>query len=340
MSAKLRIEWGDGILSLPRGVLSILPAAGGFELKVLLSIAAEDQLRNDPDALKAELCKRLDCTENAYNKALAFLTQNGMLTLADAPASAATATVTTAPATSTPAATAPPAEVKEPKKTLQSSTLPRYSESECADIIARSAELPNVIDMCQQLLGKIFTTADVEVIVGLCDHLNLSSDYIGCLVKYCADNGKKSLRYIEKTALSLFDDGICTGEALNDYLKRKEKLADATVQIKKLIGATNRELTTKEKNFISCWIEDWKYDIDIITKSWEVTIDRINEPKASYMNKVLENWKNDGLNTLADVEAYCAAYKKKKEAMNAGQSPGFQTDEIMEAIIKRSYGNG
>ena len=32
--------------------------------------------------------------------------------------------------------------------------------------------------------------------------------------------------------------------------------------------------------------------------------------------------------------------KKKKEAVNAGQSPGFQTDEIMEAIIKRSYGNG
>ena len=335
MSAKLRIEWGDGILSLPRGVLSILPAAGGFELKVLLSIAAEDQLRNDPDALKVELCKRLDCTENAYSKALAFLTQNGMLTLADTPSQPAVDSAKPAPEQKP-----EQKEIKEPKKTLQSSTLPRYSESECADIIARSAELPNVIDMCQQLLGKIFTTADVEVIVGLCDHLNLSSDYIGCLVKYCADNGKKSLRYIEKTAISLFDDGICTGEALNDYLKRKEKLADATVQIKKLIGATNRELTTKEKNFISCWIEDWKYDIDIITKSWEVTIDRINEPKASYMNKVLENWKNDGLNTLADVEAYCAAYKKKKEAMNAGQSPGFQTDEIMEAIIKRSYGNG
>ena len=335
MSAKLRIEWGDSILSLPRGVLAILPAAGGFELKVLLSIAAEDQLRNDPDALKVELCKRLDCTENAYSKALAFLTQNGMLTLADAPSQPAVDS-----AKPPPEQKPEQKEIKEPKKTLQSSTLPRYSESECADIIARSAELPNVIDMCQQLLGKIFTTADVEVIVGLCDHLNLSSDYIGCLVKYCADNGKKSLRYIEKTAISLFDDGICTGEALNDYLKRKEKLADATVQIKKLIGATNRELTTKEKNFISCWIEDWKYDIDIITKSWEVTIDRINEPKASYMNKVLENWKNDGLNTLADVEAYCAAYKKKKEAMNAGQSPGFQTDEIMEAIIKRSYGNG
>ena len=308
MSGKFRIEWGDGILSLPKSVLSILPAAGGFELKVLLSIAAEDQLRNDPDELKAELCKRLDCTENAYNKALAFLTKNGMLTLADAPSQPARDSANTAPEQNP--EQPEKKEIKEPKKTLQSSTLPHYSESECADIIARSAELPNIIDMCQQLLGKIFTTADVEVIVGLCDHLNLSPDYIGCLVKYCADNGKKSLRYIEKTALSLFDDGICTGEALNDYLKRKEKLADSTAQIKKLIGATNRDLTTREKNLISCWIEDWKFDIDIITKSWEVTIDRINEPKISYMNKVLENWKNDGLNTLADVEAYCAAYKK------------------------------
>lgn len=331
MSEKLRLEWGDSILSLPRDrLLAILPSAGGFELKVLISIAADDSMRNDPEALKAELCRRLDCTSSALNKALDFWKRAGIISIQES-------TGTTQAAESG----APEPEVRESgKKQLQSPTLPHYSESECADIIASSKDLPDTIDMCQQLLGKIFTTADVEVIVALCDHLNLSPDYIGCLVKYCADNGKKSLRYIERTALSLFDEGICTGEALNDYLKRKEKLSDSLMQIRKMTGSAGRDLTTKEKKLFSCWLEDWKFDIEVITKAWEVTVDKISEPNVSYMNKVLENWHNSGLTTAADVEASLEAYKKKKEAAQpAGQSSGFQTDEIMEAILKRSYGS-
>lgn len=354
MSEKLKIEWGDGILSLPKNILPLLQTAGGFELKVLISIAAEDELRNDANALKAELCKRLDCTENAYNKALSFWKSNGLLTIpGSAPMSeAAPIAETTAPMpTATPAPETTPAPVSEPapesakpeaqpKKFIQSQLLPHYSESECADIIERSPEMPDTISMCQQLLGKIFTTADVEVIVGLCDHLGLGPDYVACLIKYCVDNGKKSMRYIEKTAVSLFDEGICTSEALNDYLKRKEKLNESIAQIQTMTGSVGRPLTPYEKKTFSCWLEEWKYDIDVITKAWEVTIGNINIPKVSYMNKVLLNWHDSGFQTLADVEAYCEAYKKKKEAMNAGQSVGFQTDEIMEAILKRSYGNG
>ncbi len=321
----LKIEWGNSILSLPKeGLLKFLNDAGGFELKVLILAAADDSIRNDFSQNRVELCKKLDCTDSALEKALNFWKTAGIITISDeAPQKA-------------------PEPLPEPdkpaKKTLQASSLPHYSESECADIISASKDLPDIIDMCQQLLGKIFTSADVEVLVALCDHLNLSPDYICCLVKYCADNGKKSLRYIERTALSLFDEGICTGDALNDYLRRKEKLNDSLTQIRKMTNSAGRELTTKEKKLFTCWLEEWKFDIEVITKAWEVTVDKINEPNVSYMNKVLENWHNSGLLTAADVDASLEAYKKKKEASQPqGQSSGFQTDEIMEAILKRSY---
>ncbi|MGN1127577.1 MAG: DnaD domain protein [Candidatus Flemingiibacterium sp.] len=335
MSAKLRLEWGDSILSLPReGLLAALPGAGGFDLKVLICAAAEDRLRSDPEELKSELCKRLDCTKSALEKSLSFWSDAGVITLdgtaAEAPADAE--------------AKASPESGAGTKKHLQSGALPQYSESECADIIASSEELPNIIDMCQQLLGKIFTSADVEAIVALYDHLNLTPDYIGCLVKYCADNGKRSLRYIEKTALSLFDEGICTSEALDAYLKQKERLADDLSQIRRLTGSDGRELTTKEKKTFSRWLEEWKFGVDMIKRAWEITVDKIKEPNIDYINRVLENWHKSGLATIADVDASLEAYKKKKtEAAGgmqtvAGQPSGFQTDEIMEAILKRSYG--
>lgn len=325
MSHKLTMNWGDAILSLPcDSLLSSLSTAGGFELKVLILVAADSELRRDLDKNRAELCQKLDCTDSALEKALIFWKNAGLININDNERDVSDAKT----------------EVKQStKKQLQSSALPHYSESECADIISASKELPDTIDMCQQLLGKIFTSADVEVIVALCDHLNLSPDYIGCLVKYCADNGKKSLRYIERTALSLFDEGICTGDALNEYLRRKEKLNDSMAQIRKMTNSAGRELTTKEKKLFTCWLEEWKFDIDVITKAWEVTVDKISEPNVSYINKVLENWHNSGLLTIADVNASLEAYKKKKESAEVpGQNSGFRTDEIMEAILNRSYG--
>ncbi len=332
MSEKLKLMWGESIISLPReGLLKALPDADGFDLKALIAIAANDELRRDREALETELCKMLPCTRSRLCKAIDFWVGAGIISLE----------------ASENAQAAQPEESKKPEekpKTLLSSSLPHYSESECADIISASEELPNVIDMCQQILGKIFTTADVQIIVALCDHLSLTPDYIVCLVKYCADNGKKSLRYIERTAISLFDEGISTGAALNDYLKRKENLADSMNQICKMVGATGRELTTREKKTFTCWLEEWKFDIDVITKAWEVTVDKIGEPKVSYMNKVLENWHNSGFVTAADVDASLEAYRKKKSeaaihpGQSNGQAVGFQTDEIMEAILKRSYG--
>ena len=340
MTARLKFEWGDRIISLPRDILmSALPDAEGFELKVLIAIAANDNLRSDPAALETELCRIMSCTKSRLDKALGFWIDAGVLSAADPE----TGREGSGESESAPQGGRPGKPGEKPSKPLLSGTLPHYTESECADVISASAELPNVIDLCQQILGKIFTSADVEIIVALCDHLNLSPDYIVCLVKYCSDSGKKSLRYIEKTALSLFDEGISTGAEFNEYLKRKESVAEAQTQIRKMIGAAGRELTTKEKKTFSCWLEEWKFDIDVIVKAWEVTIDKIGEPKVTYMNKVLENWHNSGFVTAADVDASLETYKKKKSeaaVLSSGQSSGFQTDEIMEAILKRSYQGG
>lgn len=332
MESKLKLIWGESILSLPRErLLEVLSDADGLDLKALIAIAANDELRKDRAALESELCRTLPCTKSRLCKAIDFWVGAGIISLESAQ--------------ETQAQQVESAKPPEKSKPLLSGTLPHYSESECADIISASEELPNVIDMCQQILGKIFTTADVQIIVALCDHLSLTPDYIVCLVKYCADNGKKSLRYIERTALSLFDEGISTGAALNEYLKRKERLSDSIAQICKMTGSAGRELTTREKKNFSCWLEEWKFDIDVITKAWEVTVDKIGEPKVSYMNKVLENWHNSGFVTAADVDASLEAYKKKKSEAgirtgqsNNGQAAGFQTDEIMEAILRRSYG--
>ncbi len=329
-TSALKFNWGDKILNLPRETLvKALPNANEAALKVLILAAALEDKRDDSEALKNELSSRLDYTIGAVERAIEFWSSAGVVAIDKAPETAENPN----PSENEPE--------KAPKK-LQSAELPGYSEGDCADIIARSHDLAGVIDLSQQILGKMFTPADTAVIVGLHDHLRLDGDYIVTLVKYCADKGKKSLRYIERCALTLFDDGITSGEAFGAYLKHREDVESSLARLRRLTGASERELTSKEKKLYTCWLDDWSFDIEVIRRAWEVTVDKIGKPELNYINKVLENWHNSGFKTLADVEASLEAYKKNKAAAQhstqtvGATESGFETDEIMEAILRRS----
>ncbi|MBQ8510263.1 MAG: DnaD domain protein [Clostridia bacterium] len=320
---KLQIEYGHGIIALPKErVLAGLGGASGFYLKVLLLACADESLCADPEAM----CRKLDCTLSALEKALAYWEKAGVFsTVGSQPVQAA------APAVSDQAPSAP-----KPVQRLQSPSLPSYTENETASIIEKAGELPDIINLCQQIVGKIFTPAETAIVVGLYDHLSLDGEYIATLFAWCKDNGKRSLRYIEKTAISLFDEGIDNTAALTAYIKRKEDYNDNLAKIRKLLGAGARELTAKEKKAFDSWLNEWNFNIDVITRAYEVTVDKISEPSVPYMNRVLENWNKSGLHTLEAVEASLETYRKNKAAAEAAQS-GFETDEFFEAALARSY---
>ena len=319
MSAKkLKIEYGDSVFALPReGVLSSLCAARAFELKVLLILGADDTLRADLDAAREYICKSLDCTESAFEKAIAFWCDRGVITYADAAATV-------------------PAQGEKPKKTLVGVTVPGYTESQAADVIDRHAELRAIIDACQQITEKIFTPADVQTIVGIYDYLGLcDTGYIETLCNYCKSLGKTSARYIERVAVSMADEGVDTTDALNEYIARRERLESDISKIRSLIGADGRALTSKEKKLFECWLTEWNFDVDVITKAYEVTVDKLGAVKLTYMNKVLENWHRDGLGTLEAVDASLEKYSRNK-ANAAKDGSGFETDEYFEAALARS----
>ena len=344
MKKRIRFDYGEGVISLPRDkVASACVEANETALRVLLLASSLEVLHDDYDAICAELRARLDITQSTLDRALGFWRDSGVLKIIDAAESNANDEKPLESAAAAGTDSAKSGESGRTKPLLMPSMLPSYSETQCADIIANSPDLPDVVDMCQQLTGRIFTPADVSVIVTLYDYLGLGGDYIATLIAYCAQNGKKSLRYIERTALSLFDEGVDTLDALNAYIKHKEDSVENITRIRRLIGASSRELTSREKKAFACWLDDWGFEFDVINRAYEITVDKINEPSVAYMNRVLENWHNSGLNTLEAVEASLEAYKKSKAEAAQGASTvngtesGFKTDEFFEAALRRSF---
>ena len=318
---KLRFTYGNGAVVLPAAVLAYIGRAGERELRVLLSLAADPMAAIDLDVAAEAAAARLSLSRRELDAALAFWRGTGLVAIEEGEALAMPAA-----SGATPAAPQP--------RVIADKGLPAYSTDELNEILARRSELSALVDECGAIFGKILNPSEVKIIAGLLDYLGLEGEYILLLMTHCARIEKKSLRYLEKIAISLHDEGILAAADLEEHLHRKEALEGAVGRIRTMFGVRSRALTSKEKKMLENWICVMQYDDAVLTRAYEITVDSIGEASFPYANSILERWYAAGYRTIEDVESAIAEYRKKKN--NAASS--FDVDDFFEAALKRTYG--
>ena len=317
---RLGFHYGERVAVLPAAITAHLHKASKKDLAILLTLAAEPVAQVDLDAAKSVIAARGEYTAAEIDAALAFWRGTGVVSVDEGKESAPAVVAQAAPA-----APAVPQVIAE-------KGLPTYNTEELSSILARRKELSQLIDDCQQAFGKIFNTNEIGIIAGLADYLGLDGEYILLLLTHCRNMEKKSLRYVEKMAISLHDEGVHDARDLEERLQNIEMMAKATGRVRAIFGITARALTSKEKTMLEAWICKMKYDEAMLTRAYELTVDAIGKPSMPYANKILERWFADGYKTVEDVEKALAEYKSKK---NGGSS--FDVDEFFEAALRRTY---
>ncbi len=327
---KITPIYKNRILCLPAEVVeSRLASATADELKVLLSALA------DPDLDLTQRAARLDLTENAVLRALSAWCDAGAI-LVDVSAPAPQTKQASAPTAPAPEQLAMTGESEPKKRVLTRSAMPQYSAEELADTVESTAGCAELIDSCQQMMGRIFNTSETAVIVGMLDYLKLAPDYILLLCSHAASMQKTSVRYLEKLAIDLHDRGVTTYEALEEELKRVENRAGMEHYVRDLFGVGRRALIKKEKGFIDAWANTFRFSREMIAKAYEVTVNNTGNPSMDYANRVLENWYAAGYTTPDEVDA-AQAERNGQKPLPEGTS--FSTDEFFEAALLRSYGS-
>ena len=308
------------VLTLPAEVVSEkLATASAEELRVLLAVMMEREFTI------TELAAKLDMTENALRRAVSAWETAGAFKLE----SSADSTMT--------AAEKKREILRDSKKLLSSQTLPHYSSEDIASVMERTSGSSELLNSCQQILGKIFNTAETASIIGLVDYLSLTPDYILLLCSHAAQNEKRSVRYVEKMALDLFDRDIITYAALEKELGAIEQRASMEHFVRDLFGFGDRSLIKKERDFIADWIDKYGFGRDMIRLAYEVTIEKTKEANMNYANAVLQNWYTAGLKTPEAVEA-AEAQRAANRPKNVPEGTSFATDSFFDAALKRSYG--
>ena len=238
------------------------------------------------------------------------------------------------------------AERSNGKKALMRDSLPKYDPTTISEICGRDGGmLAAVIDQCQQIFERMFNPNDVSVIVSLNDYLGLDPEYILIL---CAYYAKKKpgcrISYIEKTAYTLFNEGITTVSALESHIKSMELYDGVAGKLRKLMGIGDRAFTKKENAKLNHWINDFGYPSEVIEFCYEITVNSIKEFSFDYADKVLEGWYASGVRTLDDAVSASENFKNDPARKPVGASSGgitessFDGDDFLAMAIKRSTG--
>lgn len=312
----LTIHYGDGAIPLPEKCLAC--NAGLMELRVLLLLSGDRALREGYPENAEKIALAAGCETGAVHSAVAFWRGAGILEASGVPDEAV------------------PAHTVKADKAMIRDKVPDYTGEELKNLVEKSdGSLKDLIDACQEILGKMFNQTEIGNIVALSDYLRLEKEYILLLVQYCAGQGKNSVAYVSKMAYGLFNDGIDNYPKLEAYIRYKEKYDSTVWELRKTFGIGDRALTKKENGIIKGWIEELCLPLDVITAAYDTTVDTIKKLSFEYMDKVLRTWSEAGVKTAEDAERLKAEWKKQKTEEASGKA-SFETDEFFEAALKRS----
>ena len=321
---KIYPELGRSAFIVPTSVIHHLGSASGSELAVLLYVLSKNNFTYRDGA------SAIGISEKAFREAIEHWTELKVISRDPADEGADDTSLRTLE--------------RKQKNTKRSSSLPAYTTEETAKFLETNAGTAEIIDSCENIIGKIFTTAETNIVIGLLDHLSLSGEYVMLLFAHAAKIDKKSVRYVEKLALSFVDRDITRYTEFKAELSALELTEDTLKFIRKLFGIGRRVFTEKEKNMVKMWCVDFGFGNDIIEKAYEITANTTGGASLSYANKVLENWHNAELKTLDEIEKFSEEFNSKKtspakDKLKASSSfaPSFDSDEFFESALKRSF---
>ncbi len=298
------------------GGKNLLREASGDDLRVLLVVLEKGGRVSD-----AELSDLVGCSVGRVRASLEYWVEGGILSRTE--------------------------EAKPKAVPLRSaSELASVDGEEVAEIISRR-DLSALIDEAQAIYGKVFNTSEIAVIAGLSEQLELEDGYILLLLSYCIRRGKRTLRYAEKTAFALFEEGIDTLPLLEEHIRRRELAASGIGVLRRMFGIGERALTKREEEAFTRWLAEYGYSTDCVGIAYDITVNTSGKASVAYADKILAKWYAAGCRTEEQIEELIAREKqgfavkpplKKTEKAKPDGIGSFDTDEFFQRALERSYG--
>ena len=221
-----------------------------------------------------------------------------------------------------------------PKVTFLPGERPTYSETDLMNAMDHDSDFRSLYGEVQRMLGRVLTTEELKLLLGIRRYLALPNEVISVLVYYCKDRSRRrgnlrnpSLRSIEKEAYLWAEQGIETLEQAAAYIHAQNLKNTQLEQLKRTLQIYGRNLTAGEERYASSWLE-MGFEDAAISIAYERTCLNTGGLNWAYMNKILQRWHEAGLHTADAIKS-----GDKKPAVPKGAS-GQMGQAELEAIAR------
>ena len=174
---------------------------------------------------------------------------------------------------------------------------PHYRGGEISKKIAEDGKLSQMYKIVSTTLGKNLSSADIEILYSLHDYYGMSPEVIAVMIDYLVSRNITTMRKIEKEAQKWVENGVDSVAKAKRHIKKREEFLSYANTVRRIVGAIERKLTTKELEFITKWQTEFKSTPEQIKDAYEKTVDATGKVSFNYMNKILES--NNGKTTVA-----------------------------------------
>ncbi len=212
------------------------------------------------------------------------------------------------------------------------------------DIVAAAQENPEIAELlneAQIVLGRTLSHNEREMLVNMVDFYGMKTEIVLMILQYWRSVNEKEhsrakgVAYVLKIAQNWMEEGIQTIEDAEEKLKSLEKGDRLWAEIISLAGISHKKPTLKQSEMVLEWSRN--FSIEMISCAIEQMRENTASPSLPYVNKILKQWKKNGVKTPADVAAEKERFEKSKAPKQAVKGydridgePSYNLNKIIE----------
>lgn len=305
--------WSNGIFNVPTILVDkYLKLASEYQLKALLFI-----LRNCGQASSAQIAKALGQTVSDIESLLEFWVEEGIIS---------------ADGQEVVPVISQPEKPKEEKKTVSKETLspPRLSPKDVVAFLRENENIRFLLGEAQRVLGRTISHAEQEMLINMVNYYGLKAEVILMILEFYRsekERGKSiGIAYVNAMAKNWSEEGIdnlSDAEAKLEDIAKSDRLWNEVIAI---TGIRHRRPSEKQREMIKEWFDD--FDIAMVTLASDIMKENTDAPSLPYVNKILKEWKKNGITSPLQVQAQQEEFEKKKQNKNPDKLQGKPTYDL------------
>lgn len=206
-----------------------------------------------------------------------------------------------------------------------------------------SEEIRSMFSEAQEVFGRTLGYDVQSSLLILHDHYSLPAEVIVMICNYSKTVGKQgSLAYIMRVGAEWADLGIDSFDKAAEKIARLENANTLWNDFKRATGVENPKPTSKQLKFLEIWVNDYRFDSEMISLAYEKAVEKKGSIHFGYMNGILKSWHESGYKTTEDVFAAEVRFVGEQEKKTSEKAKGRQNENKsapsydIELAVKRS----